>query len=562
MVMSSTIAIELAGVGRILLNQNLGVPAYQRSYAWQEEHVSDLFNDIKTAINDGAQEYFIGSIVTTKNQSKRADVADGQQRLATITILLASIRDWFYENGDKERASTITSDYLHKKQLKTLSLIPKLTLNVNDNEYFANRILLLPDDSKRLSEKPTKPSHNRIDNAANLAREYIQGIASDRQSTEKLTELVEYLTDSVKVIFVKVPDDTNAFMIFETLNDRGLALAITDLLKNHLFGLASNRLSEVQKEWAGMSSTLEGLGDDENINLTYLRHYWSSQHGLVREKDLYDDIKKKINNESKAVSFAIELERNSHIYAAIVNSTDAFWSRYGDTCRQHMEILNLLRMIQIRPLILSILDRFKESEAKKAIKNLVSLSVRFLIYGGLGGGPLEYNNCQAAKVIRDKTVTTSSQLFSQLKNIIPSDTVFQESFEKATVSKTYLARYYLRALEEKARGGTDPELIPNANTEVINLEHILPQTLSSSWPHISTEEHALLHKRLGNLALMKSKINLKAGNDEFKNKVSFYRNSKFKLTKIIANEKKWDKNAIERRQKYLAELAITTWPLK
>jgi len=67
----SSIAIELEGIGRILLNCNLAVPIYQRSYAWEDEHVNDLLNDIATAIVDGAHEYFIGSIVTTKNQTGR-----------------------------------------------------------------------------------------------------------------------------------------------------------------------------------------------------------------------------------------------------------------------------------------------------------------------------------------------------------------------------------------------------------------------------------------------------------------------------------------------------------
>ena len=353
----SAIAIELEGIGRILLNQNLSVPVYQRSYAWEDEHVTDLFNDINNAMRDAANEYFIGSIVTTKNQAARAEVADGQQRLATVTILLAAIRDYFYETNDKERAQSITSDVLHKKELKTLTLIPKLQLNDADNDFFVNRILLPPDDPKR-SVNPTKPSHIRIDRAATLIRKQIGSLATGRDATERLTDLVQYLTDSVKVIWVRVPDDTNAFTIFETLNDRGLTLAITDLLKNHLFGLAGNRLGEVQRSWVSMISTLEAIEED-NIILTYLRHYWSSRHGLIREKDLYADIKKRVNNQVRAVSFASELERNAHIYAAVVNTTDSYWAKYGDTCRKHMETINTLRMVQIRPLILSVLDSYK-----------------------------------------------------------------------------------------------------------------------------------------------------------------------------------------------------------
>ena len=409
---STAISIDLHGIGRILFNRNVSVPIYQRSYAWEDEHVTDLLTDVATAMRDGAHEYFIGSIVTTQNEALRAEVADGQQRLATVTILLAAIRDFFYETGDKERANTITTDLLHKKDLKTLALIPKLKLNDDDNEYFTRRILLLPDDAER-AQPITKPSHARIDKAAVLAREYVIKLASGRGATDKLTDLVDYLTDSVKVIWVQVPDDTNAFMVFETLNDRGLALAITDLLKNHLFGLSGGRLGEVQQAWVSMTAAIESI-DEENAVLTFLRHYWSSREGLVREKDLYADIKRKINNQTRAAAFAKELERNAHIYAAIVSSSDILWNQYGDSCRKHMETLNALRLTQIRPLLLSIIDNFDAANVRKAVRNLVSWSVRFLVHGGLGSGAIEHHNCAAAKEIRSKTITNAPQLLRRL----------------------------------------------------------------------------------------------------------------------------------------------------
>ena len=75
------IQISLLGIGDALHNMQLGVPFYQRSYAWEEKHVRDLFSDITKAIENGESEYFLGSIVTTKNDTARPEVVDGQQRL-------------------------------------------------------------------------------------------------------------------------------------------------------------------------------------------------------------------------------------------------------------------------------------------------------------------------------------------------------------------------------------------------------------------------------------------------------------------------------------------------
>lgn len=554
------INIDLMGVGRILFNRNLGVPLYQRSYAWEETNVLDLLTDIQGAKQEGAHEYFIGSIVTTKNKTARPEVADGQQRLATATILMAAIRDHFYTGGDKERAATITSDLLHKKDLKTLELIPKLKLNESDNDFFANRILLNPDDALRVIS-PSKPSHYRIQKAAEIAKNHVAAIAAMPDSTDRLTDLVEYLTDSVVVIWVQVPDDTNAFRIFETLNDRGLTLAISDLLKNYLFGIADNRLPEVQRAWTSMIGTLESI-EDENSVVTFMRHYWSSKQGLVREKDLYISIKKRIASKTQAIAFANELEKNAKLYTAILNTTDTLWDKYGATCKGHMETINLLGMIQIRPLILAVLENFAIKEVQASIKNMVSWSVRFLIHGGLGGGTLENHYCQAAKEIRESKIKTAVQLFKKLKSIIPTDAQFKTSFMTAAVSKAYLARYYLRAIEQQEMGEKDPELVPNANTEVINLEHILPQNPSKAWAHISVDDQTALLKRIGNLALMKSRINIKAGNDSFAFKKTFYASSKYHLTSMIATEPSWDQKSIDARQIHLADLSLKTWPLK
>ncbi len=77
------------------------------------------------------------------------------------------------------------------------------------------------------------------------------------------------------------------------------------------------------------------------------------------------------------------------MYTAILNTGHDLWENYGATARQHMETLNLMRMIQIRPLLLAVFSKFAPQEVKKSLRLMVSWVVRFLITGGLGGGTLE-----------------------------------------------------------------------------------------------------------------------------------------------------------------------------
>lgn len=87
----SQIGFEQAGLGSILRQNQLVVPANQREYAWMDRQVKQMFQDFARALNHGG-DYFIGTIVTIPRVNGTLEVVDGQQRLATTAILLAAIR--------------------------------------------------------------------------------------------------------------------------------------------------------------------------------------------------------------------------------------------------------------------------------------------------------------------------------------------------------------------------------------------------------------------------------------------------------------------------------------
>jgi len=285
----SKLTIELDGIGHTISDNKLSVPLYQRSYAWEETHVSDLYDDLFSSIRNSEDEYFIGSVVISSGKD-RDEVVDGQQRLATISILLSAIRDYFYSVGDKERATDIQNQYLSNRDRRSQEVIPNLKLNSTDNNFFYNTIVLHPSTI----ESPSRASHDRLSKAHAIAVEKIKAyVATVNNPVSSLLDLCDFIDEHLKIIVVKVPNHANAFTIFETLNDRGLELAISDLWTNDLLGQADNRLTEVQDNWTQMYSLLENT-ENEALVVTFLRQYWSSLHGLTRERDLYKKIKEKI----------------------------------------------------------------------------------------------------------------------------------------------------------------------------------------------------------------------------------------------------------------------------
>lgn len=551
----SKLTIDLDGIGHTVSDNKLSVPLYQRSYAWEDSHVTDLYDDLLTSIRNSEDEYFIGSLVISSGVD-RDEVVDGQQRLATVSIFIAAIRDYFVNSGDSDRAEDIQNQYLSSRDRRSQEVIPNLKLNNNDNNYFYNRIILSP----AISVESTRASHDRLAKAFGIAKQKVQAyISTTSNPTESLLDLCDFIDEHLKVILVKVPNHANAFTIFETLNDRGLELAISDLLKNFLLGQADNRLNEVQDNWTKMYSLLENT-ENEELVVTFLRQYWSSLYGLTRERDLYKKIKEKITSKQRAIDFSNNLEEAARIYVALIDTSNSFWNDYSDASKNHMATLNLFRMTQMRPLLLSIISKFNNREVEKSLKFLVSLSVRFLIYGGLGGGALEVQFSERAKEVGNGEISNTNELKEKLSRVIPSDTQFKEAFKTASVSKQYLARYYLMTLEKAKRGEENPEFVPNADTSAVNLEHILPKTPDESWT-IDTDTHRAFLKRLGNLAIMSTRLNSEVGNSSFSEKKTHYANSSFELTKHLENYETWNEDTISQRQEELSELALITWKI-
>ena len=243
------IGFEHKGIGEVLAHNRLAVPLNQREYSWEDEHVRDLLTDFANAVAGKHGTYFLGTIVLT-GKGDVPEVSDGQQRLATTSILLAAIRDYFGGTKDYKRKSHIEDQYLRTTDIVTTESVPKLTLNVDDNSFFTKYVV----DGDH-SVDPSKPSHERIKRAAALAEEHIRQILkphAEAARTHRLLEWVKFLREGAEVIVLRVPDHLNAFVMFETLNDRGLKASQADLIKNYLLSFCDKKIQEGQQKWAQM----------------------------------------------------------------------------------------------------------------------------------------------------------------------------------------------------------------------------------------------------------------------------------------------------------------------
>lgn len=574
----------MVGIATALSSQEYRVPTYQRSYAWKDAAVQDFWDDLNQALDANDPDYFLGTLVLTPDENdRRRVVIDGQQRLATTTLLLTALRDvWIEEYGDDSQAADITSRYLSVFDRRASIREPRLILNEEDDPFF--RYLVVgsdededgaeeekakegEEDHEREDEKdvtPSRESHERLVAALDYLRERLRENAKDhgKRGEERLVKWLEFMDDRASVITVTVPTEADAFVIFETLNDRGASLTIGDLLKNYLFMRSGNRLETVKTSWVQALNELDVSAENEEF-VTFLRHHWSSRHGAVRERELYREIKDDVKTPGKAVRHAQELAEAADLYAALQSPSDEYWStkHFTSTTRDNIASLLRLDLEQNRPLLLAAMAHFTNAEIKKTLQALVSWSVRGIIVGGIGGGRTEKAYCEAAVKVRAGKIKTASELLAELSSIVPEDDVFEDAFERATQTKPGIARYFQLALERAERGDAEPELVPNANEDEVNLEHVLPQRAKKAdWPSFDVDDVPKWANRLGNHCLLKKTENGKIGNKSWAVKQPVLGKSSLKLTSTAAAAVQWDAATITDRQARLAKLAVPTWP--
>ena len=151
------IAFLQTGLGGLLKQFQLEVPPNQREYAWRNDEVTQLFHDFASAISDDGADYFLGTIVTIPRGNGVLEVVDGQQRLATTALLLAAIRDYLADKNEDVVVESINNGFLNGTDLSQRAHVPKLKLNVDDNDLFKAIVsVTAPKDL------PGQPDHRTI----------------------------------------------------------------------------------------------------------------------------------------------------------------------------------------------------------------------------------------------------------------------------------------------------------------------------------------------------------------------------------------------------------------
>lgn len=599
--MSSDIrALELRNVTEKLgENDWYRVPEFQRGYRWTQQNIIELLEDILMTFEKPELTHFLGTyvVVTSETDSftgsskDRSLVIDGQQRLATISIILSVIQDiskaqgwrihhqlvsrlWadIDENTSCDKIEMGEYDRLlfhaivREKSKDDMDKIKQYLQTSNRATNAKLSLLVLPD----LKNEQNK-FNNRLYKAYQIVlREIVLALPPETTSAAdwlyKFSKCVLLRITGCKVI---TKDEATAYEVFESLNARGLGLTPSELLKNHLFSVAKKQgsLDEVRANWRQMENNLP-LDDIT----PFLRHWFVSTTGYVTTKDLYREIKQILEDVSQtAIDLSKRLRDEASTYGNLISPEDHF----PKEITQSLLALRDMGVNIVYPLLLSV---FCETKGKKIRLKIVSFlevfCFRFLTICGGRGNELEKALGSWAIKIRssgDKGALVNEAISDIAKRDQGDDFFYQQLETKSFPTNTSPAFYLLSKIELHVHGGLGALATYSFDRENATVEHIFPKKPSKKAIQYMLSQKVDpddedLKGLIGNLTLLCQIQNSDASNGAFPDKMSnYYSRADTELTRIIHDgysshpvydrPQNWNSDEIVKRQKWLMEYA-------
>lgn len=515
------------------------IPEFQREYVWKKKHVNQLLEDLyRQFMHGGADEYFLGSVVLHEEEDGH-HVVDGQQRITTLYILIACLRDRFkaldpgWDTTPLDMA--IKSAFVHKGKTTY-----KYRVSPQYPELF-QVLKSIGDGAGGIVEAgvATSPGYNMA-----RAYGYCQTFLDNRfgDNGDRLEEFFGFIWKNVEMISIETQDIRTAFTIFETINDRGVGLDALDLLKNLLFRETNaDERAELNDYWREMVAQLRTGGERRPIR--FLRYFLVANHHFDKmpsASELFrwvsaEENKKLLGYGKSPLKFMNSLLDGAFAYANFnrgqnVDGSENQFLRgilYQKTgVRQHLPLL-----LAGRHLAKSVF-----TELSRWVENLV------FVYALTG---VQWNTVESllpdwTEQLRGARTKEDVEAFLN-KNIKPaiserSDLVWSAIDNTNQVSPRLL-KYLLAAVtqyieELTGKGGSFDVYFK----EKLSIEHILPQTPTAQWQEHFGETEVLgpWVFRLGNLTLLHSSPNASGGNLPFHEKTTKYAKSTFDLTRALA----------------------------
>lgn len=538
------------------------IPVFQRDYSWAEEQCARLWEDVERAGKKGDGEHFFGPVVyiSTAGQSAaftRWRLIDGQQRMTTVSLLMAAIRDHIKEQPASQNiineADKIEPYFLVNTQEKG-DQRPKLVLRRWDEPTL-----------RWIVDSAREPADN--DKSKILHRNYwfFRNKLNLRGTDVNIILKGIYSLTIVDVRLDRIKDDPQ--QIFDSLNSTGLDLTQTDQARNYvLMGLEDNLQTKLYNEhWQELERLYSGRANELDNFLRDFVALETEATKLIRADQVYasfrvafDDDK---NDTAKLEDLLCRMTRFGRYHAAFVIGSHKFPRVIDDHLRRLRTLATTPAILIMRLLELDDLKHFAEGELAEALTLVESYLVRRYVCG-LPAHSYWQQFSKLAYALRANDVLGSLKAGLHLLKsnyAFPTNQEFKQALKEANLYNRSICRTVLDGLENRnSKEQTD--------TRLYQIEHIMPQNdkLSEDWQRMLgkdwKEVQAIYLHRLGNLTL--TAYNQKYSDRPFEEKKTIdhgFNDSPLRLNKYVAQQPKWTRDEMAERGEKLSVQALGIW---
>jgi len=544
-------------------NVRYSVPRWQRRYSWDKKTIDRLVQDLKAIaqVRDENVQHFGGTLITYSESTPPGTpaldhVVDGQQRLATISILLICIARELGPNG---KAGQWNAQKIWDILLKN-SLDSSITMELqgeDDEEY------------RRILEGQPR-GEGKVTAAWKILRKATTDVGPSR--------LMGGLNRFQVISFRCGPSD-DPQQIFESLNATGVPLTEGEKAKNWLLmGLDRKAQDEVYRGyWCVLETYLGAVQEPKYID-EFLRDFlrWKTGENSGKTRT-YENLRRwwhVSNTENDRIWLCKDLARLAELYGIITGRGDKYKNK---RINQLLKYFRGLGIDVLRPLILRLLDDATRPDstgatAKELIETLEAIST-WLTRLWLAGKPTNGLNTEAARLAHGKgpryTEDFSHHWTGEIRKLrrsriaVPSAEEVREGIKKrkAYGSKASgAAKAILYTINSEIwKGPAQPRI------EDLSLEHIMPRTLGKEWENYLGDDVDEIRDNylnsLVNLTLVGLDFNSEISNRGYNEKRELYKESSVTLTRQLSEQHAdWKENDLVERGEELAEWALKCWP--
>ncbi|MCI5118639.1 MAG: DUF262 domain-containing protein [Candidatus Electrothrix sp. LOE1_4_5] len=534
---------EIENIKKILVDDEkfYQVPDYQRPYSWDKDNLSDLIDDLTTAYLENYNEtYFCGSLVLVKNEDdQRLDIIDGQQRTTTFTIIACVLRDIYFNELQAKSKDYINNSIQDKyeENKRKLKFLTNEKYQIDFEETVLKKINFI---------KTRNIEKNFKDNKYLKNAHYIKIFMNEKITENKIdvNKFVEWLYENVVLTVITCPSQDSAIQIFNVLNDRGMPLSSIDILKSSLMQKLDGKedRNAFKATWEKIDSNLKFVNLDLDGMLTTFLYYKLASNPKSRlDKELLNIFQK---------------EKKGSL--SIINEIDKFTTAYIEITSLEDKYIYCLRYLRHKIYWNSILSTALFTEYPQ-INKLKQLLVAYYYQNWIAGATvarIKQTSFNIIKLIKSKSEISDIQ--DEMRNNLKrysTTKIYKEEIEDSWIYGRKWDKAILLLVEYFSSDDAKSNFIPTNNK--LHLEHILPQTTTSYWEELfSEEERETWTNSLANLTLLSMRKNIQAQNYSFEDKKKAYQDkdnvvSSFIITQDILKSERWCVDDLEKREEKL-----------